>query len=58
MYDEQINNAWNAMNDALNDNKHGLGSEQYQRLIGLMDTLANIGDDHAFERTTLMLARK
>ena len=58
MYDTRINNAWNEMNDAINDNKHGLGSEQYLRLINLMDTLANIGDEHAFERMNLMLARK
>ena len=58
MYDQQLHNAWNDMNDAINDNKHGLGSEQYTRLINLMDTLANIGDEHAFERMNLMLARK
>ena len=58
MYDQQLNNAWNEMNDAINDNKHRLGSEQYTRLINLMDTLANIGDEYAFERTNLMLARK
>ena len=57
MYDQQLHNAWNDMNDAINDNKHGLGSEQYTRLINLMDQLANIGDEHAFERTNLMLAR-
>ena len=58
MYDTRINNAWNEMNDAINDNQHELGSEQYTRLINLMDTLANIGDEHAFELTNLMLARK
>ena len=57
MYDQQLHNAWNDMNDAINDNKHGLGSEQYTRLINLMDTLANIGDDYAFELTNAKLAR-
>ena len=57
MYDARLNNAWNEMNDAINDNKHGLGSEQYTRLINLMDTLANIGDEYAFEHTNLMLKR-
>ncbi len=57
MYDQQLHNAWNDMNDAINDNKHGLGSEQYTRLINLMDTLANIGDDRAFELTNLQLSK-
>ena len=55
MYDARLNNAWNDMNDAINDNKHGLGSEQYTRLINLMDTLANIGDEYAFEATNTKL---
>jgi len=55
MYDARLNNAWNEMNDAINDNKQGLGSEQYTRLINLMDTLANIGDEYAFEATNTKL---
>jgi len=55
MYDARINNACNELNDAINDNKHGLGSEQYTRLINLMDTLANIGDEYAFEATNTKL---
>ena len=39
MYDQKLNNAWNDMNDALNDNEHRLGSEQYARMINLMDKL-------------------
>ena len=58
MYDQQLHNAWNDMNDAINDNKQALGSEQYTRLINLMDTLANIGDDYAFELTNAKLAPK
>lgn len=55
MYDSQINNAWNDALDAINDNKHGLGTEQYNRMINLIDTLANIGDDYAFENTNMKL---
>ena len=58
MYDQEINNAWTELNDALTANRHGLGSEQYTKLINLADKLANLGDEHAFERTNLMLARK
>jgi len=55
MYDARINNVWNEMNDAINDNKHHLPDYQYTRLINLMDTLANIGDEYAFEATNTKL---
>ena len=58
MYDQEINECWTALTNSITSNKHGLGSEQYTKLINLADKLANLGDDHAFERTNLMLARK
>jgi|ADIF01.1.fsa_nt_gi hypothetical protein len=57
MYDQEINYAWNELLEAITDNKHGLGSEQYTKLINLTDALANIGDDRAFELTNRMLSR-
>ena len=57
MYDQKITAAWNDMNEAIYDNKHALGSEQFSRMIKLMDTLASIGDDYAFELTNAKLAR-
>ena len=57
MYDQKITAAWNDMNEAIHDNKHALGSEQFSRMIKLMDTLASIGDDYAFELTNAKLAR-
>ena len=58
MYDQEINNAWTELNDALTANRHGLGSEQYTKLINLTDKLANLGDDKAFELTNLKLTTK
>ncbi len=58
MYDQEINNAWTELNDALTSNRHGLGSEQYTKLINLVDKLANLGDDQAFELTNLKLTTK
>jgi hypothetical protein len=55
MYDQEINNAWTELNDALTANRHGLGSEQYTKLINLADKLANLGDDQAFKLTGLQL---
>jgi len=48
MEDQEINNAWTELNDALTANRHGLGSEQYTKLINLADKLANLGDDQAY----------
>ena len=58
MYDTRIERTWNELQDALIDNKASLGEQQYNRLTNLIDDLANIGDEYAFERTNLMLARK
>jgi len=58
MYDQEINECWTDLIWSITSNKHGLGSEQYTKLINLADKLANLGDEHAFERTNLMLARK
>jgi len=57
MYDTRIERVWSELQDVLIDNKHGLGSEQYTKLINLTDALANIGDDRAFELTNRMLSR-
>jgi len=57
MYDQEINYAWNELLEAITDNKHGLGSEQYTKLINLTDALANIGDEYAFELTNEQLRR-
>jgi hypothetical protein len=58
MYDQEINECWTALTNSITSNKHGLGSEQYIKLINLADKLANLGDEHAFERTFLMLTRE
>ena len=58
MYDTRIERVWNELQDALIDNKASLDEQQYTRLTNLIDDLANIGDEYAFQRTNLMLARK
>ena len=55
MYDTRIERVWNELQDALIDNKASLGEQQYTRLTNLIDDLANIGDEYAFEATNSKL---
>ena len=57
MYDTRIERTWSKLQDALIDNKASLGEQQYNRLINLIDDLANIGDEYAFELTNEQLRR-
>jgi len=57
MYDTRIERTWNELQDALIDNKASLGEHQYNRLTNLIDDLANIGDEYAFELTNEQLRR-
>lgn len=57
MYDTRIERTWNELQDALIDNKSSLGEQQYNRLTNLIDDLANIGDEYAFELTNEQLTR-
>jgi hypothetical protein len=57
MYDTRIERTWSKLQDALIDNKSSLGEQQYNRLINLIDDLANIGDEYAFELTNEQLRR-
>ena len=55
MYDTRIERTWSKLQDALIDNKASLGEQQYNLLINLIDDLANIGDEYAFEATNSKL---
>jgi hypothetical protein len=57
MYDTRIERTWSKLQDALIDNKASLGEQQYNHLINLIDDLANIGDEYAFELTNEQLRR-
>ena len=57
MYDTRIERVWSELQDALIDNKASLGEQQYTRLTNLIDDLANIGDEYAFELTNEQLSR-
>jgi hypothetical protein len=57
MYDTRLERTWNELQDALIDNKSSLGEQQYNRLTNLIDDLANIGDEYAFELTNEQLTR-
>ena len=57
MYDTRIERTWNELQDALIDNKASLSEQQYNRLTNLIDDLANIGDEYAFELTNEQLRR-
>ena len=57
MYDTRIERTWSKLQDALIDNKASLGEQQYNLLINLIDDLANIGDEYAFELTNEQLRR-